>query len=87
MTSGTTLPNLDGQVIYMFGDALSKVGYSIIKNLKLTEGIIDTPWAPHPEDLEGRGVSETVQYYLATSQASGVTSSTSGWSTDITTQN
>ena len=86
MTSGTTLPNLDGQVIYMFGDALSKVGYSIIKNLKLTEGIVDTPWAPHPEDLEGRGVSETVQYYLATSQASGVTSSTSGWSTDITTQ-
>lgn len=86
MTSGTTLPNLDGQVIYMLGDALSKVGYSIIKNLKLTEGTVDTPWAPHPEDLEGRGVSETVQYYLATSQASGVTSSTSGWSTDITTQ-
>lgn len=86
MTSGTTLPNLDGQVIYMFGGALSKVGYSIIKNLKLTEGIVDTPWAPHPEDLEGRGVFETVQYYLATSQASGVTSSTSGWSTDITTQ-
>ena len=86
MTSGTTLPNLDGQVIYMFGDALSKVGYSIIKNLKLTEGIVDTPWAPHPKDLEGRGVSQTVQYYLATSQASGVTASTSGWSTDITTQ-
>lgn len=86
MTSGTTLPNLDGQVIYMFGDALSKVGYSIIKNLKLTESTTDTPWAPHPEDLEGRGVSETIQYYLATSQASGVTSSTSGWSTDITTQ-
>lgn len=86
MTSGTTLPNLDRQVIYMFDNALSKVGYSIIKNLKLTEGIVDTPWAPHPEDLEGRGVSEIVQYYLATSQASGVTSSTSGWSTDITTQ-
>ena len=86
MTSGTTLPNLDGQVIYMFDNALSKVGYSIIKNLKLTEGIVDTPWAPHPEDLEGRGVSETIQYYLATSQASGVTSSISGWSTDITTQ-
>lgn len=86
MTSGTTLPNLDRQVIYMFDNALSKVGYSIIKNLKLTEGIVDTPWAPHPEDLEGRGVSETVQYYLATSQTSGVTSSTSGWSTDITTQ-
>ena len=86
MTTSSTLPSLDGQVVYMFGNALSKVGYSIIKNLKLTEGTIDTPWAPHPEDLEGRGVSETVQYYLATSQASGVTSSTSGWSTDITTQ-
>lgn len=74
------------EILYLGRNALSKVGYSIIKNLKLTEGIVDTPWVPHPEDLEGRGVSETVQYYLATSQASGVTSSTSGWSTDITTQ-
>lgn len=74
------------EILYLGRNALSKVGYSIIKNLKLTEGIVDTPWAPHPEDLEGRGVSETIQYYLATSQASGVTSSTSGWSTDITTQ-
>lgn len=86
MISGTTLPNLDGQVIYMFGDALSKVGYSIIKNLKLTEGIVDTPWAPHPEDLEGRGVTEITQWYLATNLSSGVTAGTSGWSTDITTQ-
>lgn len=74
------------EILYLGRNALSKVGYSIIKNLKLTEGIVDTPWAPHPEDLEGRGVSQTVQYYLATSQAFGVTSSTSGWSTDITTQ-
>lgn len=74
------------EILHLGRNALSKVGYSIIKNLKLTEGIVDTPWAPHPEDLEGRGVSETIQYYLATSQASGVTSSTSGWSTDITTQ-
>ena len=74
------------EILYLGRNALSKVGYSIIKNLKLTEGTVDTPWAPHPEDLEGRGVSQTVQYYLATSQASGVTSSTSGWSTDITTQ-
>lgn len=86
MTTSSTLPSLDGQGVYMFGNALSKVGYSIIKNLKLTEGTVDTPWAPHPEDLEGRGVSETVQYYLATNLSSGVTSSTSGWSTDITTQ-
>lgn len=86
MTSGTTLPNLDRQVIYMFNNALSKVGYSIIKNLKLTEGIVDTPWAPHPEDLEGRGVTEITQWYLATNLSSGVTAGTSGWSTDITTQ-
>lgn len=57
-----------------------------IKNIKLEKCSTATPWAPHPEDLEGRGVSQTVQYYLAISQASGVTSSTSGWSTDITTQ-
>lgn len=52
----------------------------------LSRSNVEVPYAPHPEDLEGRGVFETVQYYLATSQASGVTSSTSGWSTDITTQ-
>lgn len=84
LRSNDTLPKINGQYIYI--TSLGGVGYSIIKNLKLTESTTDTPWAPHPEDLEGRGVSETVQYYLATSQASGVTSSTSSWSTDITTQ-
>lgn len=74
------------EILYLGRNALSNVGYSIIKNLKLVEGDIDTPWSPAQSDLEGRGVSQTVQYYLATSQASGVTSSTSGWSTDITTQ-
>lgn len=57
-----------------------------VRNIQLEKGSAASPWAPHPKDLEGRGVSQTVQYYLATSQASGVTSSTSGWSTDITTQ-
>ena len=74
------------EVVYLGRTALSKVGYSIIKNLKLTEGIVDTPWAPHPEDLEGRGVTEITQWYLATNLSSGVTAGTSGWSTDITTQ-
>lgn len=74
------------EILYLGKNALSKVGYSIIKNLKLVEGDIDTPWSPSQSDIEGRGVAETVQYYLATSQASGVTSSTSGWSTDITIQ-
>lgn len=57
-----------------------------MKNVKLEYGDTATPWSPSQSDLEGRGVSETVQYYLATSQATGVASSTSGWSTDITTQ-
>lgn len=74
------------EILYLGRNALSKVGYSIIKNLKLVEGDIDAPWSPSQSDIEGKGVVETVQYYLATSQASGVTSSTSGWSTDITTQ-
>lgn len=74
------------EILYLGRNALSKVGYSIIKNLKLVEGDIDTPWSPSQSDIEGKGVVETVQYYLTTSQASGVTSSTSGWSTDITTQ-
>lgn len=74
------------EILYLGRNALSKVGYSIIKNLKLVEGDIDTPWSPSQSDIEGKGVVETVQYYLATSQASGVTASTSGWSTDITTQ-
>lgn len=74
------------EILYLGRNALSKVGYSIIKNLKIVEGDIDTPWSPSQSDIEGKGVAETVQYYLATSQASGVTSSTSGWSTDITTQ-
>lgn len=74
------------EILYLGRNALSNVGYSIIKNLKIVEGDIDTPWSPSQSDIEGKGVVETVQYYLATSQASGVTSSTSGWSTDITTQ-
>lgn len=74
------------EILYLGRNALSNVGYSIIKNLKIVEGDIDTPWSPSQSDIEGKGVAETVQYYLATSQASGVTSSTSGWSTDITTQ-
>lgn len=85
-TTYDPLPQVNNQIVYLSSTAVANVGETYIKNLKLTEGTVDTPWAPHPEDLEGRGVSETVQYYLATSQASGVTSSTSGWSTDITTQ-
>lgn len=86
LTTNDLKTTLTNEVVYLGRTALSKVGYSIIKNLKLAEGDIDTPWSPSQSDIEGKGVAEIVQYYLATSQASGVTSSTSGWSTDITTQ-
>ena len=86
LTTNDLKTTLTNEILYLGRNALSKVGYSIIKNLKLVEGDIDTPWSPSQSDIEGKGVVETVQYYLATSQASGVTSSTSGWSTDITTQ-
>ena len=71
---------------FFFGGGTGSEVDVYVRNIQIEKGEIATPWAPNPEDLEGRGVSETVQYYLATSQASGVTSSTSGWSTDITTQ-
>ena len=85
-TTYDPLPQVNNQMVYLSSTAVANVGETYIKNLKLTEGTADTPWAPHPKDLEGRGVSQTVQYYLATSQSSGVTAFTSGWSTDITTQ-
>lgn len=71
---------------FYFGGGTGSEVDVYVRNIQLEKGSAASPWAPHPKDLEGRGVSETVQYYLATSQASGVTSSTSGWSTDITTQ-
>lgn len=68
---------------FNYSDGTGKIK---ISNLKIAKEDKESPWCLHPDELEGRGVSETVQYYLATSQASGVTSSTSGWSIDITTQ-
>lgn len=71
---------------FYFGGGTGSEVDVYVRNIQLEKGSAASPWAPHPKDLEGRGVSQTVQYYLATSQASGVTFSTSGWSTDITTQ-
>lgn len=77
-TWNTTMPSCDqGQYLWTktyvkYSDGKETTSYSV--SYKGVDG------------ENGRGVSETVQYYLATSQASGVTSSTSGWSTDITTQ-
>ena len=71
---------------FYFGGGTGSEVDVYVRNIQLEKGSAASPWAPHPKDLEGRGVFQTVQYYLATSQASGVTSSTSGWSTDITTQ-
>lgn len=83
--STTTPSNLTKRYIWLaiHGNLQSDL---YIKNLKLEKGISATPWSPSQSDIEGKGIAQIVQYYLATSSASGVTSSTSGWSTDITTQ-
>nr|DAZ58899.1 MAG TPA: Minor structural protein 4 [Caudoviricetes sp.] len=52
----------------------------------LSRGNVEVPYAPHHNDLEGKGVQQEIIYYLATSASSGVTTLTSGWSTDPTTQ-
>ena len=44
------------EILYLGRNALSKVGYSIIKNLKLVEGDIDTPWSPSQSDIEGKAL-------------------------------
>ena len=41
---------ISNQVVYITG--VNKVGYAIIKNLKLEEGTIPTTWTPAPEDVE-----------------------------------
>ena len=38
------------------------------------------------DGTNGIGISQVIEYYLATNSASGVTTSTAGWSTDATTQ-
>lgn len=54
--------------------------------VKYSDGKETTSYAVSYKGNDGKGVAETIQYYLATSSATGVTFSTSGWSTDITTQ-
>ncbi len=63
-----------------------------ISNLKIAKEDKPSPWCLHPDELKGetgdkgKSVQSVIEYYLATSASSGVTTSTSGWSTDPTTQ-
>lgn len=63
-----------------------------VSNLKIAKEDKPSPWCLHPDELKGetgdkgKSVQNVIEYYLATSASSGVTSSTSGWSTDPTTQ-
>lgn len=63
-----------------------------ISNLKIAKEDKESPWCLHPDELKGatgdkgKSVQSVIEYYLATSASTGVTTSTSGWSTDPTTQ-
>lgn len=63
-----------------------------IINLKIAKEDKESPWCLHPDELKGatgdkgKSVQSVIEYYLATSASTGVTTSTSGWSTDPTTQ-
>ena len=63
-----------------------------ISNLKIAKEDKESPWCLHPDELKGatgdkgKSVQSVIEYYLATSASSNVTSSTNGWSTDPTTQ-
>lgn len=63
-----------------------------ISNLKIAKEDKESPWCLHPDELKGatgdkgKSVQSIIEYYLATSASTGVTTSTSGWSTDPTTQ-
>lgn len=63
-----------------------------ISNLKIAKEDKESPWCLHPDELKGatgdkgKSVQSVIEYYLATSASTGVTTSTSGWSTDPITQ-
>lgn len=63
-----------------------------ISNLKIAKEDKESPWCLHPDELKGatgdkgKSVQSVIEYYLATSASTGVTTSTGGWSTDPTTQ-
>lgn len=59
--------------------------YLRFENVMLVEGETAAPWSPAYSDLVGKGISNITNYYLATSASSGVTTSTSGWTTEIQT--
>lgn len=60
-----------------------------VSNLKIAKEDKESPWCLHPDELKGdkgKSVQSVIEYYLATSASSNVTSSTNGWSTDPTMQ-
>lgn len=52
LTSVATLPDDLSQVVYLGDMPVSKGNYLIIKNIKLGEGNIPTPWSPALEDTQ-----------------------------------
>ena len=61
-----------------------KVGEVLyIKDFKIEMGDKATTWLPTVDEIKGVGIKNIVNYYLASSSSSGVTVSTSGWTTTV----
>lgn len=83
---------LVGQKVFEIGARFNYsdgTGMIKVSNLKIAKEDKESPWCLHPDELKGdkgKSVQSVIEYYLATSASSNVTSSTNGWSTDPATQ-
>ena len=88
-TSGwtTTVQSITSSKRYLWN--YEKVTYTDNTTMNTTPAIIGV-WgntgstgAPGADGVDGRGISSITEYYLASASASGITTSTSGWTTTM----
>ena len=73
------------RVIGVYGDK-GQEGYTPVKGVDYHDGYTPVKGKDYFDGEPGRGISEIINYYLATSASSDITRATSGWSTNIQTQ-
>lgn len=78
----TTMQSTDTTKIYLW--SYQKISYTTDSPTTTTPIIIGTHGATGEQGATGNGISKVETFYLTTSQASGITTSTSGWETTPT---